>query len=68
MEGLTFVKVVGGLVAAGLVALALFLVFGKNGLLSSARERTQRERQQRNLSEMQRQQNLRSPFERASVP
>jgi hypothetical protein len=68
MDGLTFVKVVGGLVTAGLLALAFFLVFGKNGLLSSAHERTWRERQQRSFMEMQRQQNLRSPFERASVP
>jgi hypothetical protein len=68
MDGLTFVKGVGGLIAAGLLVLALFLVFGKNGLLSSARERTLRERQQRSFSEMQRQQNLRSPFERANVP
>jgi hypothetical protein len=68
MDGLNSVKVVGGLFAAGLVALALFLVFGKNGLLSSARERTARERQQRSFMEMERQRNLRSPFERASVP
>ena len=69
MNGWTIAKAVGGVLGAGLLALAAWLVLsGKVGPMKAAEERNARERIQRQYDESQRQQNLRSPFEAVTVP